>query len=668
MRNDPDQSFIINYAPLFANLSLSEKKLILEKSQVVDYKKGEIIYKQSDPPDAFYCVITGRVRIFTIRQNEKETLEYLNCGKYFGIISLLTGEFHSVSAEAANDSKILKINQEDFQVILKRIPHLAIDLSKTLSRRLRKKDLPEKRIFESNIISVFGAVREVMGSAWYANNLALSLKKETGKNIIFIDVKRGASQLPETLSLSGVSFLTDHAIKSAILQEPDLGISILKINYDRANHADATSVNALLTYLTGDYHYVIVNLPDLMESVVFQILNQSDIIHLITDCDTQSLQEIKALLSELFQKVKYPQDKIKVIVNADRIGKGFSTEEISQLLDYKIYATLPLRLETASRVILEEPESECAKAIRRIARDVGDVRVGLALSGGAAFGLAQIGVIKVLEKENIAIDAVAGSSIGALIGALWASGLNSEELKEIALELNSKKKVFRLLIEPRFPKLSFSKGRRIKVFLEKYLGKKTFQDTRFPLKVVTCNLTKRQELVYDSGELVDAVMASIAIPGVFAPTKTKGDLILDGGVINPVPIGTLVKMGIKKIIAVNVLPSPENITQSNEFKLRRRDEEKKEAEARGFFAKTIYNLGAHFNRIFFPNILDVIVNSIQTLEYVIAESHCQKANLVLRPIVAGVDWFEFFKAEMLIKKGEEETTKSLAAIKSLMSE
>lgn len=664
---DPDKSFIVNYAPIFADLSASEKNLIIEKSKVVEYKKGDIIYKQSDPAHAFYCVIIGRVKIFNISSGKKEVLEYLNCGKYFGIISLLTQEPHSVNAEAANDSKILMLSKEDFQAILHKIPNLAIDLSKTLSRRLRKKDTQEKRIFESNIMSVFSAVREV-GRTMYAVNLALSLKKETGKSVILIDVTPSVSQKPTAPVLLDTPFLTDSAIRQAILQEKDAGISILNISYDSANSVYAANLNALLTYLTGDYHYVIVDLPALMDAVIFQLLNQSDLIHIITDYDAHNLEKTKALLSDLFRKVNYPQDKIKVIINAGIEGKGFSHEEVSKSLDYKIYATLPLCLERASRVILEEPHSEYAKVIRRIARDVGDVRVGLALSGGAAFGLVHVGVIKVLEKENIPIDMVAGSSIGALIGALWASGFDSEELAKITLTLNNKKKVFRLLVEPSFPKLSFSKGRRLRDFLEKYIADKTFQDTRFPLKVVACNLSKRQELIYDTGKLIDAVMASIAIPGIFSPTKINGDLIIDGGIIAPVPIGTLVKLGIKKIIAVNVFPSPENIKQNYEFNLRRRDEEKRQAELKGFFAKIAHNLGMRFNRMLFPNILDIIVNSIQTLEYVIAETDCQKANIVIRPIATGVDWYEFFKAEELIKKGEEEARNSLAALKSLIRE
>lgn len=628
--SDPDKIFILNYTPIFANLDSAAKNLIAQKSKVVEYKKGDIIYKQHDPADAFYCVIMGRVRITTTSGFETETLEYLNCGKYFGIISLLTAEPHSVNAQAVNDSKILKIPKDDFQFILNKIPQLAIDLSLTLSRRLRKKDVQEKRIFESNIISVFGAIKG-LGRTMYATELALSLRKETNKKVVVVEISE----------------------KCTILKEPAQGAAILNIIQETANSVYPANLNALLTRLTADYHYVIVDLPTSMDEVVFEALKQSDIINIITDYDVDNLVKTRALISELFEKLNYPREKIKVVINERKEGKPLSSGEVFKFLNYNIYATLPA--------------TEYAKAIRRIARELGDVRSGLALSGGAALGLAHIGVIKVLEKENIPIDMVAGSSMGALLGALWASGLNSKQIEEITLGYNNnRKKTFHLLMDFCFPKLSFAKGRRIRDFLDRHIGEKTFQDVKFPFKIIACNINKSQKVIFDSGRLSDAVMASIAIPGVFAPTKINNDLIVDGGIIEPVPVGTLVRLGIKKIIAVNVLPSPENMVQNYTFKEQRRIEKKEEAKRKGFFAKMIYELRIRFNNIFFPNLLDIVVNSIQTMEYVISESDCQKADIVLRPQVLGVDWFDFHKVETLIKKGEEETYNALVAIKNVI--
>lgn len=686
-KEDPDKSFILNYAPIFAELKASQQGLIAQKSKVIHYNKGDIVYQQHDSPDAFYCLISGRVKIFTTEAGREQALEYLTCGKYFGIISLLTSEPHSVTAQAINDSKILKIAKEDFQALLSKIPKLAIDLSKTLSRRLRKKGLSEKKIFESNIISIF-SISLGVNRTIYVGNLSLSLKKETDKKIILVDVSDESKESSSVRELLMAEIGADRhpwlqldtlqlpkeRVKEAIFQDATSGINILTVRYEPKDSIYVDSLNALLTYLTGDYHYIIVNLSLAMDAMVFQVLNQSDIIHIITDCDTPNLEKTKAFILDLFEKVKYPQEKIKIIINTKEEEICSVYEEAASLLNYKIYATLPLleeagtaSLDQLSRVVFRQPHCEYAKIIKRISREIGDVRVGLALSGGAAFGLAHIGVIKVLEKEGIPIDMVTGVSMGAFVGALWAAGLNSSQIEKIVLQYNNKK-VFRSLIDLCFPKLAFAKGRKIRALLEKHINRKTFQDIKFPFKVVACNLNRRQQVIYDTGALVDAVMASIAIPGVFAPARVNGDLIVDGGIIEPVPVGTLVRSGIKKIIAVNVLPSPENVIQSYELKRRQMEEEKREAQAKGLLSRIAYNLGLRLQKMVSPNILDIIVNSFQTTEYVMSQTDCQKADIVIRPMVVGIDWFDFFKPEPLIRKGEEETNNYLSAIKNLVSE
>ena len=705
-KKDPDKYFILNYAPIFAKLNDFEKILIMQKSKVVEYNKGDSIYRQGEPPSAFYCVISGRVRIFTQPQSApggpahhfpgsgintgKVTLEYLNCGKYFGMISVLTGEQHSVNAEAANDSKILELTQEDFKIILHKIPKLAIDLSQTLSRRLKKKDYIEKRIFESNIISIFSAVAKT-GKSIYAINLALSLKKETARSVILINIaedergvyrdfgaqasrENGADALC-TVKLDA-SFPSEDSIKSAICVDSPSGVSIVNVMYESANLSYAARLNAFLTYLTGSYHYIIVDMPALTEEAIFNILNQSDAIHVITGYDRGDLKSLKSLLSYLFKKINYPQEKIKIILNAQEEPLRLSHKEAADILNYNVFAVLPYLKEqyrrpatAAKRIVWESPELEYVRCVRRIARELGDVRVGLALGGGAAFGLAHIGVLKVLEKENMPIDMVAGTSMGGLIAALWTSGLSAEEVERIFLAYNNnRRKTYGLLFDFYIHKMSIARGGKIRKFLERHIGSKTFQDVNIPLRIVACNITKRKEVIYSSGRLVDAVMASIAIPGVFAPTKIDNDLIIDGGIVEPVPIGTLVRMGIKKIIAVNVLPSPDDAIRNYAFKHELREEEKKAAQLKNAWGRLIFRIRSGFYDCLFPNIMDIIVGSIQAMEYVIAESDCQKADILMHPIENGVDWIDFFKVEMLIKKGEEEAVKTLSAIKSVLNE
>lgn len=689
-KKDPDKTFIIDYAPLFADLNLFEKKLIMQKSKVIEYKKGDVVYAQASPPDAFYCVITGRIKI-TIDGKQREPIEYLNCGKYFGMISVLTGEPHSVNAVAANDSKILRISKEDFHVILDWIPRLGVELSKTLSRRLRKKEKTEKKIFESTILSVFG-VNGGFGRTMYAVNIALGLRKETSKNIILVGLGKSVNEICQISGLvidqfagdkecPGIKldtpFPTEETIKNALLHDPVSGVYVLNILYDQIDSLYLSNLNAILTQLTGKYHYIIIDFPVLLDEVVYQVLAQSDSIHIITGQGSDSLSKTKVLVKELSNNFNYPSDRMKIIHNQGKDNASSLYKDVCSFLEYNVYATLPEFQATGnadieqpvSRLFLDQPDTEYSRVIRRIARDVGDVRVGLSLGGGAAFGLAHIGVIKILEKEKIPVDMITGSSIGALIGALWAAGYTSQEIEKIVLEYDAnKKKVFRLLFDPCFPKLSFAKGARIRAFLEKYLGNKTFQDTKIPIKIFACNLSKREEIIFDSGSLVDAIMASIAIPGVFAPLKIKNDLIIDGGIIEPVSIGSLVKMGIKKIIAVNVLPSPEDIERTYAYSAERRQKEQEQALRKGRIAAMIHKIGSCFYDFFFPNILDIIVNSMQTLEYVISENNCLRADVVLRPKITGVEWFEFYKAKQLILNGEQEAVRLLADIKNLINE
>lgn len=713
-KKDPDKYFILNYAPLFAKLSDFEKTLIMQKSKVVEYNKGDGIYRHGDPPSAFYCVISGRVRIFTqpkpqgggfLQQSaasprngdphnidNRETLECLNCGKYFGMISVLTGDTHSVSAEAANDSKILEIAKEDFEAILHKIPKLAIDLSQTLSRRLTKKEQHiEKKIFESNIISIFSATQNT-GRTLYAINLALSLKKETARSIILINVVRDLNEAYHDFgsfaqeqanamgSLQVVkldsSVIQEDYIKHAIVIDRQSGMKIVNVLFDSANTSFAARLNVFLTYFTGSYHYLIVDIPPLVDEVVFNLINQSDSIHLVANYDTADLKSTKALVADLFKKINYPLEKIKLILNnQEEKEKRFTSDEVMALLHCPLYAALPYigegyRREGATRsLVWEYPELQYSRSVRRIARELGDMRVGLALGGGAAFGLAHIGVLKVLERENIPIDMIAGTSMGAFIGALWASGLHSSQLENIFMEFNNnRRKTYSLLLDFSIHKMSIAKGNKIRKFLERHLGDKTFKDVKLPLRVVACSITKRQEVVFSEGRLVDAIMASIAIPGVFAPTRMKDDLIIDGGIVEPVPIGTLVRMGIKKIIAVNVLPSPADMVRNYEFKRKVLEEEKKAASQGSLRDKIRHRVGVMVNKMFFPNILDMIVNSIQSLEYRIAESDCQKADILITPVAEGVDWFDFFRGEKLIAKGEEEGIRMLSAVKSVLNE
>lgn len=179
-------------------------------------------------------------------------------------------------------------------------------------------------------------------------------------------------------------------------------------------------------------------------------------------------------------------------------------------------------------------------------------KVGLALGSGAVRGYALIPIIQKLEENNIRISAVSGSSIGALIGAHFALYGEVESLRETAAAM--KKNDFFKLADPNNPKISMIKGRKIKDFLEeKFFGDKTFHDCGIPLAVCATDFVKKEPVYMRKGKIIDAVMASVSIPGIFPLYQMNDSYFVDGGVLDPVPVKPLRDENLKKMIAVNLM-------------------------------------------------------------------------------------------------------------------
>jgi NTE family protein len=661
-----DHDSIIRDFPLFAELSRGGHKIIKERSQLISYKKGDVIYAEGSDPSAFYCLILGRIVIYTKGQDgNKNILEYLHHGKYFGVISLLTNEQHSVTAQATNDCLLLVINKVDFDFIINKIPRLAIDLSRMLSRRLKRKDAHQKTIFESTVVSVFSSYSQA-GKTIYALNLALSLKKETRKSVIILDIlpvdkthsllHRLDMQESKIFDLSKDSADNPKSAKEFILKNK-FDVDLLCFYYNPDIESCVRRLVGVLSSLVNDYHYLVVDLPSLMDRNIFSILNQSDIIHLLSGPDDLDLKKTHKLTQRLIDEFNFQEDKIKIVINEYKLSKIAPMEQV-EILGRNIFATLPrIEFGATDRLILDNPYGEYSKAVRRISRYISESMVGLVLGVGVGYGFCHIGVLKVIEEEKIPIDIIAGSSIGSLIASLWAIGKSSSEILEITSEFKEPKHIWGL-VDFTIPQLGFLKGHKLHRFLKKHLGDKTFYDVRLPLKIIASDVKRKEPRVLDKGFLIDAVMASCAMPGVFAPFKFKEDLLFDGGVINPLPTEPLFKMGVKKIIAVNVTPSREDIIKQYE----RIKEDMKLNLVIGIKKKNWFSLKNYFKSKFGTNILDIIFSSVEILQSEVAKKEGLLADIVLHPDTSGLYWLDLHKAVEFARRGEEEARRNLDKI------
>ena len=163
-------------------------------------------------------------------------------------------------------------------------------------------------------------------------------------------------------------------------------------------------------------------------------------------------------------------------------------------------------------------------------------KVGLVLGGGGARGLAHIGVLKVLEQEKVPIDLLAGTSMGGLIGALYAAGISPADMEKEAMQRGRKRSLARLLDLQPSP-AGLVKGGRISEELAMHLGPGlNFRDLPMPLALVAVDLRSGQEVVLQEGRVIEAVRATISLPGFFVPVDLDGHLLVDGGVLNNVPV------------------------------------------------------------------------------------------------------------------------------------
>jgi NTE family protein len=174
---------------------------------------------------------------------------------------------------------------------------------------------------------------------------------------------------------------------------------------------------------------------------------------------------------------------------------------------------------------------------------------GLALGGGAARGWAHIGVIRALREKNIRITHIAGTSIGAFVGAFVATG-RLDDLEREILDFDWKHGLGYFASVP--SRTGMLNGRGITEFLREHLGPSNIEDTAVPLQTVATDLRNGDEVVLARGSLVEAVRASIAVPGIFTPVVHDGRLLVDGGLINPVPVNIVRRMGARHVVAVDL--------------------------------------------------------------------------------------------------------------------
>jgi len=250
--------------------------------------------------------------------------------------------------------------------------------------------------------------------------------------------------------------------------------------------------------------------------------------------------------------------------------------------------------------------------------------VGLALGGGFARGFAHLGVLQVLEQNHIPISHIAGTSVGSILGAAYASGAPLARIIETCRTLR-----FRDIARWRVSRLGLASNQRLENLIERVFDSRQFEDLRIPLAVVATDLTSGEPVVFTQGNLVDAIRASCAFPGLFEPVEIGTRCLADGGLVAPVPTRAARELGAAAVIGVSVgIQDGHHGAPTNIFQ-----------------------------------VVSRAVNAAQKHQLEVWERH---ADLVLRPDVQSLAWDDFHRAEEAIEAGAVAARRALPRIEKLL--
>jgi len=251
------------------------------------------------------------------------------------------------------------------------------------------------------------------------------------------------------------------------------------------------------------------------------------------------------------------------------------------------------------------------------------------LSGGAARGMAHIGVLRVLEENGIPIDCIAGTSAGALVGGTYSAGLSIIELEALAYTMR-----WRDVGQMAFSRLGFQSSERMETFIRSHLPVKRFEELKIPFAAVATDLIKGEAVVMrDEGDVAFAIRASCNIPVVYVPAIDKeGRQLVDGGLVSIIPARYARAMGADIVIAVDV-----------NFE------------------------GAKFIKSTPTTALGVMLHSFMIIQRNMSSFHLKEADLVICPKVGHLRWDEVSRAKEFIKLGEEATCEMIDEIKTVVN-
>ena len=573
--------------------------------------------KQNEVSQQFYIIVSGQARVYISKETKVELAVLLN-GQFFGEMSCLTGDPVSAHVEAIDDVHVVKVSRIGMLLLMDKNRDFLSQIMEAMIIRIQNSN---ERIVEEHTKSlIIMKLQETEEQQRYGNLIGESVSMKA--------------------LLNELNQLSDEQKHIVVIGETGTG----KVNVARELHYRTTS---------GQYPLLVLNAKDMSlydwETNARAAKGGTIIVEGAEGCPADKLN----------QMLQDTADTRIVLTSTQPLGVSHAAvlhvpplrervEDIPLLANYFIEkeggtANESISLDALNKLTLFPYLDRNVEELRHIVKDayvrsegriiyshhlrfgrarkVGErPKIGLALGSGAARGMAHLGVLRILEQEGIPIDMIAGTSVGSMVGGVYAAGMSVKECEKVLSTIS-----WGQLVRPTFPLRSLVHNAPIIGFIEKYVGKRQIEDLPIPFGAIASDVSTGEAHIMRTGSLAHAICASTAVPVAIRPVSHQGKQLADGAIVHPVPAALVRSMGADIVIAVNVC-----------------------AES---FAKGSAR-----------HLIDSLMNTIDIMSAKLVKEELQLADIILRPDL-GFNQISFKDAAHYIAAGEKVTLDSIAQIR-----
>ncbi|MEO8352222.1 MAG: patatin-like phospholipase family protein [Chthoniobacteraceae bacterium] len=636
--------------PIVALLPPRVLKRVLTESAFVEMRKGATVFTAGSPSDILFIILSGRCEA---RSADGAVVDVFGPGDTLGDRAFLNRESHRHTVVVATRCLLFRIDGAELRALFDEDPCLAGRFSLAVTGHLHDLAGSSSAPRSRRIVSFLSLAPRIDSRA-VVKRLAAELRGITRREVLLVRLgpAPGALTLDDwketARHLNGAFAFAGHT------RECRGGFD--ELHFDTgAEPSAAEAIAPILSHCGRHYDYVVLHVSaDTPVPPALECLIQSDLAYVLLQPSVRAFYDFELLMNQLSGEAGGAAAHVQPILVVDKILEPSEFRGLVERLRRPVHSFaqgFPRKDGT--------PDHRFALHMRRLAREIARCRIGLALSSGGAKGLAHIGVIQVLEENGIEIDCIAGSSMGAYVGAIWAHGADGAMLEKLAREIEGRRGLWPLIDPVLPPRQGFLTTRGVMRRLRRTLGDAHFSDLIRPLRVVATHLDTLERVVFTSGEVAAAVEASIAIPGIVVPVTIDGETLIDGGIADPLPVDLLDEAGIERIIAVNVVPPPEMLRRWHNAR-------REHLIAHPPHRSLGRLLNRHLNWFADGNILATMLQAINGAQTRVAEASAAQADILLRPLASDSEWHDFTNPGKYIELGRRAALEQLPALESLM--